>query len=200
MWTNPSLGDRGHRRRGDRRRHRVLRGQGRRPRRDEVPPARLGPFPPALLGLPDPVVHCEACGVVPEKKENLPVELPDDVSFDPRQPARPAPDLAHCTCPKCGGRAARNRHDGHLRRFVVVFRALHRAPSRHADRPGGSRLLDERRPVYRRHRARDPAPALFPLLRPRDAHHGHLPERLQEPFDALFTQGHGDARDLHHPR
>jgi leucyl-tRNA synthetase len=33
-------------------------------------------------GAPIPVVHCETCGVVPEKKENLPVELPDDVSFD----------------------------------------------------------------------------------------------------------------------
>jgi leucyl-tRNA synthetase len=27
-------------------------------------------------GCPIPVVHCDACGVVPEKKENLPVELP----------------------------------------------------------------------------------------------------------------------------
>ncbi|HGG05878.1 MAG TPA: leucine--tRNA ligase, partial [Aliiroseovarius sp.] len=31
-------------------------------------------------GCPIPVVHCESCGVVPEKKENLPVRLPDDVS------------------------------------------------------------------------------------------------------------------------
>jgi leucyl-tRNA synthetase len=45
-------------------------------------------------GAPIPVVHCETCGVVPEKKENLPVELPRDVSFDPGQPARPAPDMA----------------------------------------------------------------------------------------------------------
>jgi leucyl-tRNA synthetase len=27
-------------------------------------------------GCPIPVVHCDACGVVPERKENLPVELP----------------------------------------------------------------------------------------------------------------------------
>jgi len=32
-------------------------------------------------GCPIPVVHCDDCGVVPEKKENLPVVLPDDVSF-----------------------------------------------------------------------------------------------------------------------
>ncbi|MBT8415524.1 MAG: leucine--tRNA ligase, partial [Boseongicola sp.] len=33
-------------------------------------------------GCPIPVVHCDDCGVVPEKKENLPIELPEDVSFD----------------------------------------------------------------------------------------------------------------------
>ncbi len=33
-------------------------------------------------GCPIPVVHCEDCGVIPEKPENLPVVLPDDVSFD----------------------------------------------------------------------------------------------------------------------
>src|SRR5690606_34772010 len=33
-------------------------------------------------GCPIPVVHCDSCGVVPERKENLPVRLPDDVSFD----------------------------------------------------------------------------------------------------------------------
>ena len=39
-----------------------------------------GLVPPTLLGCPIPVVHCDACGVVPEKKENLPVELPFDVN------------------------------------------------------------------------------------------------------------------------
>ena len=40
----------------------------RRPRRHQIPPARLGPVPPTLLGCPIPVVHCIACGVVPEKE------------------------------------------------------------------------------------------------------------------------------------
>src|SRR5690606_8331303 len=33
-------------------------------------------------GCPIPVIHCDTCGVVPEKKENLPIRLPDDVTFD----------------------------------------------------------------------------------------------------------------------
>ena len=40
--------------RGHRCRHRLLRGKRCRPRRHQVPPARLGPLAPALLGLPDP--------------------------------------------------------------------------------------------------------------------------------------------------
>ena len=44
----------------------------------------------------------------------------------------------------------RNRHDGHVCRFVLVFRPLHRAQGRHAHRSGGCQLLDERRPVHRR--------------------------------------------------
>ena len=42
------------------------------------------------------------------------------------------------------------------------------AASRRADRPRRRRCLAAGRPVYRRHRARDPAPALFALLHPRD--------------------------------
>ena len=37
-------------------------------------------------GCPIPVVHCDSCGVVPEKKENLPIRLPDDVTTN-REPA-----------------------------------------------------------------------------------------------------------------
>ena len=33
-------------------------------------------------GCPIPVVHCDSCGLVAEKKENLPIKLPDDVKFD----------------------------------------------------------------------------------------------------------------------
>jgi hypothetical protein len=170
--------------------------------RDEVPPARLGPFPPALLGLPDPVVHCEACGVVPEKKENLPVELPATWSLSiPGNPLDRHPTWRNCACPKCGGAALRETDT--MDTFVDSswYFARFTAPqSRHAHGSWRKRLLDECRSVYRRHRARDPAPALFPLLRPRDAHHGHLPETCDRTLRRALHARHGDARDLRHPR
>jgi leucyl-tRNA synthetase len=59
-------------------------------------------------GCPIPVIHCAACGVVPEAKENLPIELPYDVSFDiPGNPLDRHPTWRDCTCPKCGAKARR---------------------------------------------------------------------------------------------
>ena len=59
-------------------------------------------------GCPIPVVHCADCGVVPEKKENLPVELPYDVSFDqPGNPLDRHPTWRDCACPACGMPATR---------------------------------------------------------------------------------------------
>jgi leucyl-tRNA synthetase len=66
-------------------------------------------------GCPIPVVHCDACGVVPEKKVNLPIELPHDVTFDkPGNPLDHHPTWRNCACPDCG-KPARNRYDGHIR-------------------------------------------------------------------------------------
>ncbi|ADZ68522.1 leucine--tRNA ligase [Polymorphum gilvum] len=59
-------------------------------------------------GCPIPVIHCDACGVVPEKDENLPVQLPDDINFDkPGNPLDRHPTWRDCSCPKCGGAAKR---------------------------------------------------------------------------------------------
>ncbi len=59
-------------------------------------------------GCPIPVIHCEACGVVPEKRENLPVRLPEDVEFDrPGNPLDRHPTWRQTHCPKCGGAALR---------------------------------------------------------------------------------------------
>ena len=83
-------------------------------------------------GCPIPVIHCEVDGVVPVPQQDLPVKLPDDVTFDaPGQPARPPPDLeARRLSEMRPAGAARDRHDGHLRRFVVVLRPLHRSVER----------------------------------------------------------------------
>ena len=121
-------------------------------------------------GCPIPVIHCEVCGTLPVPENDLPVELPEDVTFDkPGNPLDHHPTWKHVDCPQCGARGPpRDRHDGHLRRLVLVLCALHRAACRDADDPGGRQRLAAGRPVYRRRRARDPAPALLALLRPRD--------------------------------
>ncbi|CAN5493759.1 leucine--tRNA ligase [soil metagenome] len=59
-------------------------------------------------GCPIPVIHCPSCGIVPVPKESLPVELPDDVTFDrPGNPLSHHPTWKHVACPDCGGDATR---------------------------------------------------------------------------------------------
>jgi leucyl-tRNA synthetase len=59
-------------------------------------------------GCPIPMIHCETCGIVPVPAEDLPVKLPDDVSFDvPGNPLDRHPTWKSVTCPKCGGPARR---------------------------------------------------------------------------------------------
>jgi leucyl-tRNA synthetase len=59
-------------------------------------------------GCPIPVIHCEACGVAPVPAKDLPVTLPDDVTFDqPGNPLDRHPTWKHVACPQCGGPATR---------------------------------------------------------------------------------------------
>jgi leucyl-tRNA synthetase len=59
-------------------------------------------------GCPIPVVHCEACGVVPLAKDQLPVVLPEDIELGrPGNPLDHHPSWRHTRCPRCGGAARR---------------------------------------------------------------------------------------------
>lgn len=59
-------------------------------------------------GCPIPVVHCEACGIVPVPVADLPVRLPEDVSFDvPGNPLDRHPTWSKVDCPACGAPARR---------------------------------------------------------------------------------------------
>ncbi|MDP1630137.1 MAG: leucine--tRNA ligase [Caulobacter sp.] len=59
-------------------------------------------------GCPIPVIHCPKCGVVPTPADQLPVILPDDVTFDrPGNPLLRHPTWRHTTCPRCSGEAER---------------------------------------------------------------------------------------------
>ncbi|MEZ5667972.1 MAG: leucine--tRNA ligase [Alphaproteobacteria bacterium] len=60
-------------------------------------------------GCPIPVIHCAGCGVVPVPDDQLPVRLPDDVSFDvPGNPLARHPTWKHVACPSCGKPAERD--------------------------------------------------------------------------------------------
>ena len=59
-------------------------------------------------GCPIPVIHCPKCDVVPVPDADLPVVLPEDVSFDkPGNALDHHPTWKHVACPKCGGKAQR---------------------------------------------------------------------------------------------
>lgn len=59
-------------------------------------------------GCPIPVIHCPKCDVVPVPDADLPVVLPEDVSFDkPGNALDHHPTWKHVTCPKCGAKAQR---------------------------------------------------------------------------------------------
>ncbi|MDY0291629.1 MAG: leucine--tRNA ligase [Desulfuromonadaceae bacterium] len=60
-------------------------------------------------GTPIPIVYCDACGPVPVKAEDLPVELPRDVEFKPEggSPLAQHEAFYQTTCPKCGAPARR---------------------------------------------------------------------------------------------
>ena len=66
-------------------------------------------------GCPIPVIHCEKCGIVPEKKENLPIELPKSVTFDlPGNPLNRHEEWLITKCPVCNKSEKRNRHNGYF--------------------------------------------------------------------------------------
>jgi leucyl-tRNA synthetase len=59
-------------------------------------------------GCPIPMVHCKSCGIVPVADDQLPVTLPEDVTFDkPGNPLAHHPTWKHTTCPSCGAAAER---------------------------------------------------------------------------------------------
>ena len=60
-------------------------------------------------GCPIPVVYCDTCGVVPEKKENLPILLPTDVEFTGKgeSPLTTSKEFMNANCPCCGKPARR---------------------------------------------------------------------------------------------
>ena len=123
-------------------------------------------------GCPIPIIYCDGCGLVPVPDDELPVLLPDIENYQPK--GVPAAGFEYGVDQRCvpevrRPRAARGGDDGHVRGLVVVLPALLRsAQRRRAVRAAARRLLDADRPVHRRHRPRQGAPALLALLRQGD--------------------------------
>ncbi len=142
-------------------------------------------------GCPIPVVHCDACGVVPEKKENLPIELPYDVSFDvPGNPLDRHPTWRDCACPSCGAPAKRETDT--MDTFVDSSWYFARFTAPHADTP--TVMEDAEYWMNVDQYIGGIEHAILHLLYSRFFARamqitGHLPEKAIEPFDALFTQG-----------
>ncbi|VDS08230.1 Leucine--tRNA ligase [Paracoccus haematequi] len=142
-------------------------------------------------GCPIPVLHCDACGTVPEAKENLPVLLPQDVTFDvPGNPLDRHPTWRQATCPQCGGPARRETDT--MDTFVDSSWYYARFTSPHAAMPTDRADADYWMNVDQYIGGIEHA--ILHLLYSRFfaramVKTGHLPESAKEPFDALFTQG-----------
>jgi leucyl-tRNA synthetase len=140
-------------------------------------------------GTPIPVIHCAACGPVPVPKDQLPVILPDDVSFDaPGNPLDRHPSWRHVACPSCGGDAVRETDT--LDTFVDSSWYFIRFASQPADRPFDKATAESWLPVSQYIGGVEHAilHLLYARFWTRALHRiGRI--GVTEPFTGLFTQG-----------
>jgi leucyl-tRNA synthetase len=142
-------------------------------------------------GCPIPVVHCADCGAVPERKENLPVRLPEDVTFDrPGNPLDRHPTWRNVACPACGKPALRETDT--MDTFVDSSWYFARFTAPRADTPTVAADVGYWMNVDQYIGGVEHAilHLLYSRFFARAMHRtGHLPASATEPFDALFTQG-----------
>jgi leucyl-tRNA synthetase len=140
-------------------------------------------------GCPIPVIHCEDCGVVPVPKQDLPVQLPDDIDFDkPGNPLDRHPTWRNVKCPHCGKDARRETDT--MDTFVDSSWYFARFTAPHADDPTIPEAANAWLPVDQYIGGIEHA--ILHLLYSRFFTRamqvaGHLD--LKEPFKGLFTQG-----------
>jgi len=142
-------------------------------------------------GCPIPIIHCDDCGVVPVPKEDLPVELPSDATFDtPGNPLDRHPTWKNVKCPICG-KPARRETDT-MDTFVDSSWYFVRFTCPHADVPVDIEKANYWLPVDQYIGGIEHA--ILHLLYSRFFYRaisdtGHGAKNLREPFAALFTQG-----------
>ncbi|MBN8829791.1 MAG: leucine--tRNA ligase [Sphingomonadales bacterium] len=140
-------------------------------------------------GTPIPFIHCADCGVVPVPKDQLPVVLPEDVSFDiPGNPLDRHPTWKHVDCPKCGKAAVRETDT--LDTFVDSSWYFIRFASQPGDQPFDRAEAESWLPVGQYIGGIEHAilHLLYARFWTRALNHiGKI--GITEPFESLFTQG-----------
>lgn len=140
-------------------------------------------------GCPIPVIHCEVCGTIPVPKKDLPVKLPEDVTFDkPGNALDHHPTWKHVHCHQCSGPARRETDT--MDTFVDSSWYFARFTAPHADTPTVPAVANRWLPVDQYIGGVEHA--ILHLLYSRFFTRamkatGHVD--LSEPFKGLFTQG-----------
>jgi leucyl-tRNA synthetase len=140
-------------------------------------------------GTPIPFIHCKTCGVVPVPKDQLPVELPDNIEFrEPGNPLARHPTWKHVACPECGGEGSRETDT--LDTFVDSSWYFLRFASQPTDRPFDREEVAKWLPVEQYIGGVEHAilHLLYARFWTRALNRiGRLD--VKEPFASLFTQG-----------
>jgi leucyl-tRNA synthetase len=140
-------------------------------------------------GCPIPIIHCPECGTVPVPDDQLPVALPEDVSFEkPGNPLAHHPTWSHVNCPQCGEKARRETDT--MDTFVDSSWYFARFASPNSDAPVDRDIVDSWLPVDQYIGGVEHA--ILHLLYARFFTRamktcGYV--GLDEPFQGLFTQG-----------
>ncbi|MXO59864.1 leucine--tRNA ligase [Altererythrobacter salegens] len=140
-------------------------------------------------GAPIPFIHCDACGVVPVPKDQLPVVLPEDVDISiPGNPLVRHPTWKHVDCPKCGAAAVRETDT--LDTFVDSSWYFLRFASQPTDRPFDPEVVKKWMPVDQYIGGIEHAilHLLYARFWTRALARIHQLD-VKEPFASLFTQG-----------
>ena len=140
-------------------------------------------------GAPIPMVYCDDCGVVPVGISDLPVVLPEDITFDkPGNPLDHHPTWKHVNCPKCSKPAIRETDT--FDTFIDSSWYFARFASPHSDLPFDKGAADYWLPVDQY--VGGVEHAILHLLYSRFYTRAMKEVGLcdvKEPFDGLFTQG-----------